>query len=204
MVDINNEKDSVITSNGQSLACVIFALDSLAKDGGVTVQVTTLHQHDCPSMNLRPEESKAAAVGALSSWRDSTDYEGDEPPEGHRAHVILQNMQNLFRCVCDPELEALFATEGGDMLATVFQLSAVQRENPWLVDVDETTDLLEWLGDLRASELGDSVVSKLALDMLDRFDVLKLCLQEERAQVIHNYGAGLGKTESLSSDLTVN
>ena len=38
MVDINNEKDSVITSNGQSLACVIFALDSLAKDGGVTVQ----------------------------------------------------------------------------------------------------------------------------------------------------------------------
>ena len=199
MVDINNEKDSVIPNNGQSLACVIFALDSLARDGGVTVQVTTLHQHGCPSMESRPVGSKDAAVSVLGASL-TTDYEGEEPPEGHRAHVIMENMQNLFRCVCDPEMEAIFATEEGDMVATVFRLSVVQRQNLWLVDVNETTDLLQWIAD----RIPRSEPSKLALDMFERFESLKLCLQEERAQVVHNYGEGLGMTESLSSDLTVN
>lgn len=119
-------------SNGPAISCIVFMVDSLARDNDAKVTIETLHQDDCRIFEHMKENDI------------TNDTIGEHKPTSDDA------LQHLYSCDCNAGIETVFTNPGGESLLVTFLLSEVKERHPWLNDEEKATEMLD-----AAKESGD-------------------------------------------------
>jgi len=134
-------------NNGDAISCIVFIVDSLARDNESMVVIETLHEEGCHIFQYVEKEGL------------SKDMIGKHRPTSDKA------LAHLYACNCDVNIEAIFTKGDGESLLVRCLLSEMKDLHPWLNDEKITKEMLD-----SAKETGDdsSLVQTLKPVFMER------------------------------------
>mgnify|MGYP003624836739 FL=1 len=119
-------------NNGDVISCIVFLVDSLARENDSMVVIETLHEDGCP------------IFGSVGKEGQNKDMIGDYEPTSDEA------LAHLYVCNCDVGIELVFTNGDEESLLVSFTLGDMKEAHPWLNDKSTTKDMLD-----KAKEVGD-------------------------------------------------